>query len=828
MRSDTDFVDQNASSDKAKAWNDSQSSGEMLRLLYGLAVKVAPRKLRLFGIECCLRIRGFTKDADCQRAIEYCEAMIEQSVADDELMDFRQQLDERRLRIINRLERSDVDEWAVAASMHLLQTDREYFTDTGTVSSNRVGSMAASAGVRTGRDLNSISDVRQNDLDNFAEIINGQAELLNEIVGNPFEAIQLETGWLTEQVVRLAKEHDRTPSRELMLELHDALQQTGCNDEKTLSHCLASHLHPRGCWLIDLLIGEPTFAAPLVEWDYTLSIDGAPDTSLQAIKARLRELASSDDGSLRQIERKDGAEFANFLAEHDFTSWAELVSCAAEIQEPTCAESYASAVSRYAMLYSCCRYRIELPQVYLKDRALWPRWWSEWHSNMDFGLPSAIDARPPSSGKLHLTPLLDAMSNAMRNLPVRDINFDGDYFAELLEILSSTAGNAITTFRSEIESNESGSSPFSELKESGLVCSLRRLVLKSWLENKAIRELADTSFKSLQELDFFEVCGVQCDEETLSYLMEQPWFQKLHSIRMNFRGSSCKVAMPLLSRLEQLTTLAIADSREEIFAHGCEPLTFPKLQRLYLGIDQIRSEMKGICNCSAPNLIEFWLSSNNTIGKNLIELINSELLSTISILRLNTPKLNSRVLDALLVAPFAGQIRVLELYAMNIGGPSEKSQKIFADANSMPHLCSLTLNGLFAKPHYSACAQWLRSLNYQSLRHLRLDDCKLDDSCLDAISGNPCFKHLESLEISEGYGQCHVTPEGAERFLQSLQCPNLRSLVFHRTNIGNRIECVAEPSCLPTLEFASFGDTLASPEVIERIKHVRPAFFVNR
>ncbi len=97
MRSDTDFVDQNASSDKAKAWNDSQSSVEMLRLLDGLAVKVAPRKLRLFGIECCHRIRGFANDADCQRAIEYCEAMIEQGVADDELMDFRQQLDECRL-----------------------------------------------------------------------------------------------------------------------------------------------------------------------------------------------------------------------------------------------------------------------------------------------------------------------------------------------------------------------------------------------------------------------------------------------------------------------------------------------------------------------------------------------------------------------------------------------------------------------------------------------------------------------------------------------------------------------------------------------------------
>ena len=829
MRSDRALAQQNESVEKAKIWNDSKSSYEMERLLDGLAVRVAQRKIRLFGIECCRQIKGFTKDPDCQKAILLCEAAIENTVDEEELTTFREQLDIRRLRIIHRLEHSQVDEWAISAAMGLLETDRAYFTDSGP-SLRRIGSSAMSAGVRTGRVLSSISDVRQSDLENAGRIITGQAELLDEIVGNPFELIEIESCWLNEDVVRLANEHDRTPSRELMLLLHNALCQAGCDNQKMLNHCLVPWLHPRGCWLIDLLLGKPTFATTAIDWDYTLFLHGTSDSTLREIKRRLREIASTKDGSLKKIESKDGATFANWLEEQGLPNWAEFARCAAEISEPTSVESYASAVARYDMMYACGRYWLELPNVYMSasGQRYWPRWWNESYSDMDFGLPSAINATPPGAGKLHAIPLIDAITNTMMNLPVRDIDFEGDYFDDLPNILSSTAGKAITTFRSKVSKDDSGISPFGVLKESDLTRSLRRLVLKSWLDDEAVRELGNIEFESLQELDFLSVCGVSCETDTLSCLVGKKWFQKLRSIRMNFRGNCCNVAMPLLSRLEQLTTLAIADSREEIFSHGSERISFPKLQRLYLAIGEIKHEIENICNYSLPNLIEFWLDSNRTIGKNLIKLINGELLRTISILRLNTPELSSKVLDALLVAPFAQNIRVLELHAMTTKGPSKASKKIFADPDAMPRLSALAINKLYATPDYSECAQWLRSFSSESLRHLTLEQCKLDDNCLNAILENLCFRNLESLTISEGYGESHVTPEGAERFLRSLDFPNLRSLHFHRTKIGNRIECLSDLSCVPSVEFASFSDTLASEEVVEKIKRVRPAFVVSR
>ena len=38
--------------------------------------------------------------------------------------------------------------------------------------------------------------------------------------------------------------------------LADALEQTGCISEDVLLHCRTSETHVRGCWVIDLLIGD--------------------------------------------------------------------------------------------------------------------------------------------------------------------------------------------------------------------------------------------------------------------------------------------------------------------------------------------------------------------------------------------------------------------------------------------------------------------------------------------------------------------------------------------------------------------------------------------
>ncbi len=82
-----------------------------------------------------------------------------------------------------------------------------------------------------------------------------QANLLRDIICNPFRPITLHTSWLTSTVLALAtgiyeeKAFDRMPI------LADALQDAGCDNYEILNHCRGSEPHCRGCYVVDLVLG---------------------------------------------------------------------------------------------------------------------------------------------------------------------------------------------------------------------------------------------------------------------------------------------------------------------------------------------------------------------------------------------------------------------------------------------------------------------------------------------------------------------------------------------------------------------------------------------
>jgi hypothetical protein len=80
--------------------------------------------------------------------------------------------------------------------------------------------------------------------------------LIRDIFGNPFRPIRLAPGWRTADVLALARgvyddrAFDRLPI------LADALVDAGCDDETVLAHCRSDGPHVRGCWVVDLVLGE--------------------------------------------------------------------------------------------------------------------------------------------------------------------------------------------------------------------------------------------------------------------------------------------------------------------------------------------------------------------------------------------------------------------------------------------------------------------------------------------------------------------------------------------------------------------------------------------
>jgi hypothetical protein len=89
--------------------------------------------------------------------------------------------------------------------------------------------------------------------------VDAQERLLGEIVGPTGAPWQLDRGWLAHgggQVGRLARSIYDGREWELMPILGDALEEAGCGARAVLDHCRGEAEHIRGCWLLDVILGQ--------------------------------------------------------------------------------------------------------------------------------------------------------------------------------------------------------------------------------------------------------------------------------------------------------------------------------------------------------------------------------------------------------------------------------------------------------------------------------------------------------------------------------------------------------------------------------------------
>jgi hypothetical protein len=82
-----------------------------------------------------------------------------------------------------------------------------------------------------------------------------QANVLRDIVGNPFREVTFEPSWHSPAVTEPASFIDRNGAFHLMPALGAALSDAGCNDPVVLQHCRLTD-HVSGCWLVSALLGR--------------------------------------------------------------------------------------------------------------------------------------------------------------------------------------------------------------------------------------------------------------------------------------------------------------------------------------------------------------------------------------------------------------------------------------------------------------------------------------------------------------------------------------------------------------------------------------------
>jgi hypothetical protein len=205
------------------------ASSDPIAMLAFLRTKISERKLRLFMCACCRRVWDQLEE-------HYRQAVVTaESYADRRLS--RQELKNARLEI------SKIAYQGGDLLPGTIRMDRHAYVALCVVLEQLP---FAAEQVCT--------DVAR--LQGKGNEASAQANLLRDIVGNPFRAVSLGSAWLTPKVLVLAELIYAQRAVNRMPTLANALANAGCTNGDILAHCRQPGEHVRGCWVIDLLVGK--------------------------------------------------------------------------------------------------------------------------------------------------------------------------------------------------------------------------------------------------------------------------------------------------------------------------------------------------------------------------------------------------------------------------------------------------------------------------------------------------------------------------------------------------------------------------------------------
>jgi hypothetical protein len=214
-----------------KQWLACTDPTPMLEFLRG---KVSDRKLRLFAVASFGRLVALLPDPRQRRGIEVLEQLAEGTVT------------KAACRGVTAEVRQAIpqDDWVAGMppTDHLhyiaLMLYREFCS-----SSIAVHAIAATAGLADG-----------------AGEQHEQVRLMRDIAGPfPFRPVTVDQSWLRRNdgtVVKLAQAIYEERAFDRLPILADAVMDAGCNNDDILSHCRSEGPHVRGCWVVDLLLGQ--------------------------------------------------------------------------------------------------------------------------------------------------------------------------------------------------------------------------------------------------------------------------------------------------------------------------------------------------------------------------------------------------------------------------------------------------------------------------------------------------------------------------------------------------------------------------------------------
>ena len=209
------------------------------------------RKLRLFAVASCQRIRHLMVDPRSRAAVEVAERYADGLATDDELEAAREAADEAADELLPqpRVVKIVWEFLAAGAAANALDYDEDFLGPEAELFWLVANPLDAIEGEQREKGLDEAAAVREES--------GALVALLREIAGPlPFRPVDLDSNWLTSTVTALARQMYDSRDFSAMPILADALQDAGCNNPDILVHCRDAGPHVRGCWVVDLVLGK--------------------------------------------------------------------------------------------------------------------------------------------------------------------------------------------------------------------------------------------------------------------------------------------------------------------------------------------------------------------------------------------------------------------------------------------------------------------------------------------------------------------------------------------------------------------------------------------
>ena len=201
-------------------------------------IRATDRKLRLFAVGCGRLPAVPLNHVRLIQILEEIERVVDGEVSRENDNTCLEQLNRESSRIFNELSAKDNDEGSSALLV---------------MSCAGVTGGAAAAAEYAARHYCEMIDPDGFDKPRDQQV----ADLLRDIIGNPYHLITFSPSWRTDTAVTLARTMYESRDFSAMPILADALQDAGCDNEDILSHCRDTQQpHVRGCWVVDLVLGK--------------------------------------------------------------------------------------------------------------------------------------------------------------------------------------------------------------------------------------------------------------------------------------------------------------------------------------------------------------------------------------------------------------------------------------------------------------------------------------------------------------------------------------------------------------------------------------------